>query len=228
MRRLASILCAAVLVAAIPRPAYADLGLLRWFDRLSGPGPFTGLFADVNFLCIAKKADASAKSAWAVRVDLDCRTARREAVDRKQKPRVLSIGAQVAALSGPNHLTYAAPLDQAPAPDVRAYPVMGTMTYALHRTLDVGAGIGLVHFTGRGFGFSRFAIEPQATFKPLMLFAPDDRPSALEVLQLRFNVTGLIGQIEAEDFGAVSGLTPKSSEWLKGFTIIVNVGSLLR
>ena len=220
MRRFAPLWLAAVLLALAPQPAYADLGFFRWIDRLSGPGPFSGLFADVNFLCIARRpATATDPAKVVAEVDLDCHANREH--------RLLLVGVQVAALSGTNNLVYAPPQDQNP-PDVRAYPVLGTMTYSLHPALDVGGGIGFVRFSGRGFGFSRFALEPQVTLKPLVLFARSKpSPRLLEVLHLRFNVTGILGGIEAEDFGAVSGLS-RSAEWLKGFTIIVNVGSLFR
>lgn len=215
-----------VLVLAMARPASAELGFFRWWDSLSGPGPFSGVVFDPVFVCYgapripgATKTTPSAATpatpGWAP-FDLGCRSTRRDELR-------VNIGLEFARLTGKNNLPYAS----GTAPDVKAYPFMMTVTVSKHAMLDAGAGVGFVRFSGGGFGFTRFAFEPRATVRPLVgLSRSEFTRRRLEFLQLRAFGTAIPGEITAADFGA-TGTWSSPKEWLPGFMVVFDLSALI-
>ena len=225
--RLLPILVVAGVLAALPAPASAAFGggFFRWWDSLSGPGPFNGIVLDAMFVCygthFAPGADPNApdpKYATDVFIDAGCLNARR---DRRR----VSVGVQwAAAWSEENNLVYP---DRGKAPQVKAYPFLIVAHYGLNKGMDAGLGVGVVKFSGDGFGFSRFIIEPQLSVRPFALLSKSENPPLrAEVLDLRFFMTGIPGSMTAADFGATDTWS-SDGEFQYGFSITFNALALI-
>src|SRR5437870_2676870 len=116
MRRL--LLFVVLFVALVPRPAAADdMDWWRWWDGLSGPGPFNGLGIDSPFVSYGIKRDPPGTK----------RTFFRDVTGFEADPEQLHVrvGAEWAFLiAQKNSLPYAPPRDQNP-PGVYAFTVLG-------------------------------------------------------------------------------------------------------
>ncbi len=199
-----------VLVLALARPASAELGFFRWWDSLSGPGPFSGIVFDPVFVCYGTPEVGRERKP----IQLGCWN------QARNRWRV-NVGVDFARLTGHNNLPYAS----GAAPDVTAYPFMATVTVSKHAIFDVGGGVGFVRFSGHGFGFNKAAFEARVTLKPLV--AIDWNKRKLEFLQLCLFGTGIPGDLTAADFGA-TGPWRSSGEWLPGFMVVVDLSALVR
>jgi hypothetical protein len=218
MRRyvMASILSWA-LIAIAPGTAEAQRGgFWRWWDSLSGPGPFNGIVYDQSIYSLGMERGTSVKT-WfpdptATKAD--------------PKRRYLRLGLQLGWLwAQKNPLTYAAPRDQDP-PGVNAMPFAATADVGVAKGIDVGAAVGGVRFSGDGFGFTKFALTPRLSIRPAVLFS-DNPGRRHEVLEIRFFATMMPGTIEADDFGAIGSFRAEG-ELLWGTTIALNVFALRR
>lgn len=223
--------CACGLVPA--RPANAQAGFIRWLEKLSGPGPFVGTGIEIYGLCYgAEKATVAAQDSSAAEAktwfwDVNCA---RSARDRQR----ITVGVQFAKMWGNNNLQY----DEEAVPEnlrdtVGATVLLGSADLGVARALDVGAGVGFIHFTGAPpGGFSRVLFEPlRVTWKPLA-----SRPSAgissaqlykREWLQLRLVMTVIPKGFDAEDFGAIPGSYKSGTEVQANMYLIVNAANLL-
>jgi len=208
-----SVLCGLLLLLA-PRPASAELGFFRWWDSLSGPGPFSGVVFDEVFLC---KGEPTSTPLPRPKFDPGC-------LNLHRGKRRLMGGVKVGRLDGKNNLPYAT----GRAPEVHAYPVLATLSFSQHPALERGGAVGFVRFSGEGFGFNRFAIEPRVVFRPLVFFADVDSKAQrqLEFLHLQLYGTGIPSEFTAADFGAI-GSFRSDREWLPCFAIIVDIGRVL-
>jgi hypothetical protein len=218
------------------RPAEAQAGFIRWLEKLSGPGPFVGAGFELYGYCYGVKKedptspDPSAESPanreffW----DVNCGRAARNS-------QRLTFGVQFSRLWGNNNLQYdeaAVPADQRDT--VGATVFLGSADLGVVNALDVGAGIGFIHFTGTPPGsFTKLAFEPlRVTWKPLV-----SRPSRLqsaeqayqrEWLQLRLVMTVIPGGFDAEDFGAIPGSYSSGTEVQANLYVIVNPANLIK
>jgi hypothetical protein len=212
-------------------PAFAQSGIIRWLEKLSGPGPFVGVGLEIYGLCYANEkgaiaapdASATAERQWFW--DVNCGRAAR---DRQR----LTVGVQFSKLTGDNDLQYdeSVPADQRDS--VGATILLGSADLGVTRALDIGACIGFLHLSGTPAGsFTRPMLEPlRVTWKPLAM-----RPGAAdpltaykrEWLQLRVVMTVLPGGFDAEDFGAIPGSYKSGTEIQANFYVIVNAANLL-
>ena len=220
------------------RPAEAQAGFIRWLEKLSGPGPFYGPGFDLYGFCYGIKKNSSIDYDltdeqlrtntyapswfWNVNCGKANRTSRR-----------LTIGVQDPKLWGDNNLEYDATVPEDQRDTVTATIFLGSADFGVDRSLDVGAGLGFVHFTGTpAGGFSRAVLEPlRVTFKPLtMRRATASGPNLYrrEWLQFRLVMTVLPGGFDAEDFGAIPGSYPSGTEVQANLYIIVNATNLLK
>jgi hypothetical protein len=199
--------------------AHARAGLWRWLDGLSGPDDFTGLVFDVSLLCYGTPV-VGGDDVDRLRVDPGCLS-----TDPKRlKP---TIGVKFAYLWGHNTLDYG----PASAPDVSALALMGTIDVPVDKkgVLEAGVGLGGVRFSADPAAFWRPAIEPRLTVKPLVFKGRGDQRRKWEWLQIQFSRLGILGRIDAEDFGARN--YSASGELIPSVTVFVDVlslGKLLR
>lgn len=241
MKRLVLIALATLALGLVPaRPAAAQAGFVRWLEKLSGPGPFVGAGLEIYGLCygvekalptdpeVTERAAAAAGPQWFF--DPNCGRAARD-------QRRLTVGVQLSKLVGDNGLQYD---DSVPAKlhdTVGASIFMGTADLGVHRSLDVGAALGFVHFTGAPpGGFSRVMLEPiRVTWKPLAMKPVSPNASAAEAraayrrewLQIRVVMTVLPGGFDAEDFGAIPGSYKSGTEVQGNLYVMANIANLL-
>lgn len=232
MKKLAIIALVAGLWTLCPTDAHAQAGFIRWLEKLSGPGPFVGGGLEIYGLCYAAEKDsidgpepaATQPRNWFF--DVNCARAAR---DRQR----LTIGIQFAKMTGDNDLLYDESVPENLRDSVSATTLMGSADLSLTRSLDVGVGLGFIHFGGSPRGsFSRVALEPiRVTLKPLAM-RPTGGRSLMELykqewLQLRVVMTVLPGGFDAEDFGAVPGSYRTGTEVQANMYFIVNMANLL-
>jgi hypothetical protein len=218
-------------VLVIPRAAAAQTGFVRWLERLSGPGPFTGAGVQIDGLCFgAEKSrpteedpERSTTRRWFF--DVNCgRAARNQGR--------LTIGAELSKLSGKNTLQYDAGIPADQTDHVGATLFLVDANVGVDRPLDIGAAAGFIHFTGfPGGSLSRFVVEPiRLTLKPLAIARGEVSAAQAyrrEWLQLRLVATIIPGGFDAEDFGAIPGTFQSGTEFQGNFYVLVNVGNLL-
>jgi hypothetical protein len=219
------------------RPADAQAGFIRWLEKLSGPGPFYGAGFELYGLCYGVEKNSSIQADpppeeafkrsrdwfW----DVNCGKAARN----RQR---LTVGVQFSKLWGDNNLQYdetAVPEDQRDT--VGATIFLGTADLGVARALDVGAGLGFIHFTNTPpGGFSRVLLEPlRVTWKPLTMRRASASAEDLyrrEWLQFRVVMTVIPGGFDAEDFGAIPGSYTSGTEVQTNLYIIVNATNLLK
>jgi len=226
--------CLFVLVICMGSPqgaAAGELGFWRWWDSLSGPGPFQGLLLHEVFVCYGVDQSPGASTKPHTFLSAGCYDA-----DRSRFR--VAFGVEWAHLTGDSNLPYAPPRDQNP-PQVNAYPFHITTNFGIAKVpwVDFGAGVGFVRFSGEGFGFNRFAFGPRVTIKPLALIprlAPHrtrnwnaKQRNRLEAFQFRYSGTAIPGAMEASDFGAIGNFR-SPSEWLNGYVLVFDGLALLR
>jgi hypothetical protein len=218
------------------RPAEAQAGFIRWLEKLSGPGPFYGAGFDLYGFCYGVKKETSLtpdftedalttqQRRWFF--DVNCGKANRTS-------KRLTVGVQFSKLWGDNNLQYdpAVPEDQRDT--VAATIFLGSADFGVDRALDIGAGLGFIHFTNTpAAGFSRVLVEPlRVTWKPLTMrraAASADNLYRREWLQFRLVMTVLPGGFDAEDFGAIPGSYSSGTEVQANLYIIVNATNLLK
>ena len=214
------------------RPAFGQAGVIRWIEKLSGPGPFFGAGFEIYGLCYAAEKDsieaadpeATTRRTWFF--DPNCARAAR---DRQR----LTVGVQWSKLFGDNDLQYdelAVPEDQRDGVWLTTF--LASADLGVARALDVGAGIGFMHFSGIQPGsFTRLALEPlRVTLKPLAMqpVTSGGMRSAYrrEWLQLRLVMTVIPGGFDAEDFGAIPGSYSSGTEVQANIYIIVNAANM--
>jgi hypothetical protein len=206
---------------------HAQRGIWGWLERLSGPGPFTVLGAEVEVACFGRwiqTVDGKTMSTeegvfgtptlkWPFGCyDLD-----------RSKPRA-SLVVGVARLStDTNPLQY----DDATAARpgrVKGLVLMPAFEIGLHRAVDVGLAVGLVRFSGDRFdSFTRVVYEPvRLTVKPI---AAVRKERWAEVLQFHLRAA-VIGDLDARDFGAVPGTFREERELLWSPSVVVDLGAL--
>ena len=233
MRKALLIGFATLVCGLVPaRPADAQAGFIRWLEKLSGPGPFVGAGLEIYGLCYAAEKDsigapeplATEPRRWFF--DVNCARAAR---DRQR----LTIGVQFSKMIGDNNLLYDPSLPDDLHDTVGATALLGSADLSVTRSLDVGVGLGFMHFTGAPPGsFTRLALEPiRVTWKPLAMRPSGDRDLLglykREWLQLRLVMTVIPGGFDAEDFGAIPGSFDPGTEIQANMYIIVNAANLL-
>jgi hypothetical protein len=208
--------CALVILVlfAAPRPAHADMmGFWRWWDSLSGPGPFNGYAADIPLYTVYRPAD---------RIQIEFDPFEDAAL---ANPSSIKVGLQFGVLKAEdNNLPYAA--GRTP-PGVWAIPISVTADRRIVRGVDVGAGVGLVRFFGEGFGLTRATVSPRLSVAPASLLSDGPATRRTEAFKIRLFFTALLGEFDAGDFGA-TGDFKGGNELLFGTTFTIDVLALKR
>lgn len=223
------------------RSAEAQSGIIRWIEKLSGPGPYVAYGYELYPLCYGKNTgrrrhDASAGSAQQAvdqpsvfRGDLNCRGFSRSAP-------LLKIGFQYSAFQGDNQLQYDASVPSSLTDTVygNIYAVTGDVTVAAGR-FDLGGSLGAMHFTGTPTGSVLHPIfEFRGNINILPLFYPETVRSQnpptewykRDWLQFRLSMNIVPGGLEDTDFGAIPGTFPRTdTEVSLRPAILVNLGS---
>lgn len=218
--------------------AAAQRGILGWLDKLSGPGPFTLVGAEIEVACygvdrfarpgvqpgaqaqVRASGGPDTSSLWVL--DPGCFRA-----DRR-RPRASLVAQFAGFFNGDNPLLYSSGSGrERSGSDVGGFLFIPAVDVSLNRFVDVGAGLGLIRFSGDDFNaFTRGAIQPfRVTLRPLAGIGKGGDGPRNEWLQVR--ATGLlIGRLEAVDFGAIPGTYTESGEFQWQVQLLIDLGSL--
>lgn len=209
-------------VILLPQQAHADLmGFWRWFDGLSGPGPFKGFVSEPSIIAYGKTKKA---------IEIQGADAKSERVldlmgtEISHSHTYFRFGGQWGILaSSHNNQDYG----DRPAPTVWANPFAATFDVGW-RGIEGGVAAGVVRFHGDDFSFWRGYLSPRAAVYPLLLFKPNYQQRWREVLQLRAGWAGVLGDIKATDFGAIEKVPPQKmgNELMPSVSVSVNVLAL--
>jgi hypothetical protein len=116
---------------------------------------------------------------------------------------------------------------------VTAKMVETGVSFTQHRTLEIGAGVGVAYFAttvnGTDYNVTNFTVTPiRAVFKPLRLIPKwRDDPRA-GFLQVQYRGTVRFGDIDGSDFGAPASTFNAGTEYLNGASLIIDVLQALR
>jgi hypothetical protein len=212
--RLCACLIVVLVVLGAPPDASADrLGFWRWWDSLSGPGPFYGWDYELPLYTwhIEKDPGSTTDVVLFDPSGLEYDPSRWHA----------TFGFEVAVMwTDRSDLTYSTGVMP---PKVYAFPVIGTVDVGKRGVLG-GVGIGSLRLSGPDTGKWYGIFEPRLTIRPFVLAAGRSRQNWHEVLQARFYLSH-IGGIVPSDFGAI-GDTKGDSEWVPGVALSINVLAL--
>jgi len=201
---------AAVLVSFVPAPAHAAMGagFWRWWDSLSGPGPFQGVALQADVACYGTNDYSTDKAIGWVSI-FNCFKVERELH--------ITVGTEIGRLHGRNNL-------DPNGTSVLAVPVFATAKVG-NRYIDAGVDLGFIHFGAENGGTNVFALGPRVALRPLALsssrFSKSRRARALEI---RAFTTRIPGTLTASDFGVPQSSWTGGHEWLNnGLTITIDV-----
>jgi hypothetical protein len=211
------LLLATALVAMAPQTAEA--GILEWLGRLSGPGPFWGVDADVCLKAfpLEKRDDQGMMGS----LRLSCPSAR---LDERHISWYAHLGWAVAF---DNPLNYAGVDVAGKSDNVWLLKVGTSFDFTVKPYLDIGVGGGLFHFGGERFdSFSRPYIEPvRVGLRPLLLCRGRDKSRTEHDGWLLISVNRVIhlGTFDGASFGAPldSFRTYNEGNWSGGLTVDV-------
>jgi hypothetical protein len=199
---------------------WPSLAHAAWWDNaeaLSGPGPFKGWRESVRALCFNQQDRNTALSASTSRCLNDTSG---------------DIQALVEAEVGQSWSRDQPRFQDTPT-DTRGirmdrYGV--AYMYRVSPILDLGGGIGLVHFSGEGFdGFTKGTLTPiRVSFVPLGFLRKTDSATKWgRAVRVHFSEAWIVGGIDAsKDFGSTSTYK-KGGEFMRSFGIGIDVGSFL-
>ncbi len=206
-----------VLLLGVPHSASANVaGFWRWLDRLSGPGPCTGVVYDQRLFSNGFRTGEAQQTERTTFFDPGGL-----ALDEAKTSRPIMIGFQWGVLKCGNELPY----EGRSAPTVWAFPLSGTVDVRVHRAVDAGASLGLTGFVGDDFSVWRPTVSPRVTIFPAAFVRePTRRHRALLV---RVTASTILGELDAEDFDAV-GDFKGGNEVLWGLSFAIDLLALRR
>jgi hypothetical protein len=193
-----------LLLTLVPTTVQAQ-GFLRWLGRLSGPGPFWGLGADIALKCLGvDEPDEAPGTPEKVRPRVltgfrfSCPDAR---LHDRHATVYLVVGG---AIAENNPLNYGDAGVQTESTAVRMLKVGASIDWTVHKIVDVGTGAGMVYFAGPRFdNFSLGYVQPvRFTFRPLLISEAAKDHHGWLLLSANWQI--LLGTIDGADFGAPS------------------------
>jgi len=188
-----------------------------WWDIIegfSGPGPFKGVTFGQRLFCVKENEGGRSHSVASCMSDVD------------DKIRVL-VNAEFGVYSSGDNYRFADILNDKRS--VRLWRLHSTYYYRVSPLLDIGAGGGVIIFTGDGFnGQSHPVVTPvEAVFVPLGFIRSSPHATKWgRLLRLHFSESWVFGDIKAADFGSPSNYL-RTGEFNRKFGIGVDIGSLI-
>ena len=206
-----------VFLLGTPQAASANVGgFWRWLDRLSGPGPCTGVVYDQRL------------ASNGFRLGDEQQTQRKTffdpggvALDETKTTHPVMVGFQWGVLKCANELPY----EGRSAPTVWAFPIGGTVDVRVHRAIDAGATVGVTGFIGDDFSVWRPTLSPRVTIFPAAFVREPTRRH--RALLFRVTASTILGELDAADFDAI-GDFKGGNEVLWGISVAVDLLALRR
>jgi hypothetical protein len=174
-----------------PRPAAAQMFILRWISSLD-PGGFTGVGWHQTVSCRVRN---DPKSASAELFKTPCDQDETKYVTRM-------VGFDVAFASGSHNLDY--PKGAVTDGRVQVLTLMGTLDFRVKRSLDVGGGAGVAGFWGSAAGsFNKLVIEPHLLVRPFLNADGGNLPTLIKGFGIRVGYVAFPQGFTVADFGAL-------------------------
>lgn len=224
------VVLAAALVAMTPQSA--DAGLLSWLSRLSGPGPFWGLDAEICMKTFTaeregtKPPDFHTESVGGGALRLSCPGAK---LDKRHVSWHLNVGA---ALAWKNPLDYSGVDVTDRSKRVWLLKLGTSFDFTVAPSVDVGVGGGIFYFGGERFdGFTRPYIEPlRLAVRPLLLARGRNKDETEHDGWLAISGSWIIhlGTLDGPSFGAPLSTFRSYNEHNVGLGLTVDVIRLLK
>jgi hypothetical protein len=242
MKRILPMTLLAVVFGLVgARPADAQSGIIRWIEKLSGPGPLKAYGYELYPFCVGKNTQWTRggreplspasidNQPYEVGLDLNCRAFSRN-------HRLAKIGFQVADFWGDNQLEYDASVPDSLTDTVHGKIYAVTADLSLYKgRFDVGGSFGRMYFTGAPAGpFSHPLYEVRGTLNILPIVNWGGPPGQQTVpnryrndwIQFRLSINIVPGGLEDTDFGAIPGTFPRTeTEVSVRPTLLVNLGN---
>lgn len=253
MRRISLIgVIGVAIVLASARPAFAQWGIIKWLEELSGPGPFWALVSEVHYPCFLRKPPDRSPDE---KTKLDGLWDRRTVNPGKLKHRLwvpefacdqvtnmwkshnplepsrIATWKDVHSFitvggayggRGDNKLEYADPGTKKNPAALWSY-VYGGYTYRFSPVTDIGSSVGFITFSGSTVATSADKVAIDG-FAVIRPLVLNPKWERLEqFLDVRLGVTYYPQGFTLEDFGAIGGSEVNGKpEWK------FNVGFLLK
>jgi hypothetical protein len=205
----ARLLVFVVVVALWPATAHADIW--SWLEELSGPGPFRGDMLSFTVACVRNdKFKACPVGDQDTRQTIVVRLGRLNSYGNR--PRFRDLPA-----SDPDNQG-----------DVHVVPVSGLLLFRLHRSLEVGPGIGFVRISGNGFdAFSKLSLTPlNATFTPFALCKDLAKSKWAYVVRIELDTSYFPQGFKGTDFNNSRTTFDSGPEFLTRAGVVFDVGAL--
>ncbi len=213
MTRTRVLLMIMTAVLLSPTPAYAARGFWGWLEELSGPGPFRGGAVSLTVAC-TEGASNRLKSCVPTRRDVSGirRTVmvRIGVFDSDDGPRFNDLPETDADNQGRVRLSY----------------VTGLYLFRLHRSFDIGPGVGFVRLSGDGFDpFYKVVLTPMnASFTPFALKWEKSRYA--RILRLELDNSFIPQGFKGADFNNSRTKFDSGPEFITRAVVVLDVTAL--
>jgi hypothetical protein len=198
-----------IAVLLCPAQAHAARGFWGWLEELSGPGPFRGGGYAQPVAC----ADSEGRLRW-------CWQPKGE----DNASLIVSAGVFNSG-DGPRFSDLPA-TDADNQGQVRLVSVSGLYLFRLHRSLDVGPGVGFFRLSGNGFDpFYKLVLTPiNVSFAPL---AVRSSSRYARILRLELDQSFVPQGFDGADFGNRRTTFDSGPEFVTRATLVIDFGALL-
>jgi hypothetical protein len=199
---------------ALPAIGHAESDWWDVLESFSGPGPFKGVTFGQRALCVKEDENGRTHSITSCVSDVD------------DKIKALVNAEFGYYTSGDRPRFSDTPTDLRTVHLIRLH---STYMYRISPLLDIGAGAGVMIFTGDGFDSqSHPVVTPLAiTFTPLGFIRSSVNATKWgRFVRVDFSENWVFGDIKASDFGSASTYL-RTGEFNRKFGIGVDIGSLI-
>jgi hypothetical protein len=199
-----------------PSHAHAALGFWGWLEELSGPGPFKGGGIIQPVACLDPETHRL-KWCW--------RTGKEDDVSRIPRTLMVSFGV-FNSVGGPR-------FNDLPETDadnqgkVRLLSVTGLYMFRLHRSLDIGPGVGFLRLSGERFDpFYKLVLTPMnASFAPFVLIS---KSRYARILRLELDSLFVPQGFKGADFRNSRTTFDSGPELINRAGVVLDFGALIR
>jgi hypothetical protein len=194
--------------------AHAESDFWDTISSFSGPGPFKGVTFGQRIFCVKENTDARTHRTASCMSDVD------------DKIKALVSAEFGVYTSGDNYRFTDVLTDKR---SVRLWRLHATYYHRISPMLDIGAGAGVIIFTGDGFDHqSHPVVTPvEVVLTPLGFIRSSPRAAKWgRLLRVHFSESWVYGDIKASDFGSPSTYLT-TGEFSRKFGIGVDIGSLI-
>ena len=215
--RQARVLMLIVLMMAWPTAAHAARSWWGWLEELSGPGPFTGPMYSHNVRCWNGRGE-----------EVPCQSLKAEIKMNSEEKIKKTLQVSFGYLTSGSRARFKDLVDSGQdTPDnhrtVHAVPINATMMFRVHRSLEVGPGIGVLFLGGSDVNASpAFVLLPvSASWKFLRLKSSWQNTNLARIVSLELQSNFITRGYDGKNFGSTVTTFKSGPEltWSAGIAI---------